>query len=60
MPQAAPAPTPPPAVEACLPLQLSDEMKKQYASGQVCVRLQPKAPAATPAPTGPAPGSQKP
>ena len=44
---ATPAPTPArtPAAgpaEACLPMQLSDEMKKKYASGEMCVRLTPK------------------
>ncbi|CAG7650641.1 glycoside hydrolase family 26 protein [Actinacidiphila bryophytorum] len=41
-PGAAPVPQPSPAVEACLPLQLTDEMKKQYESGEVCFRLTPK------------------
>ncbi|WP_433890673.1 glycosyl hydrolase [Streptomyces sp. CA-111067] len=46
VPGAAPVPkpvsTPAPAVDACLPMELTPEMKKQYASGQVCFRLQPK------------------
>jgi len=29
-------------VEACLPMQLSEDMKKQYESGQVCIKFQPK------------------
>jgi hypothetical protein len=57
LPSVPPAPTPSPAqaapsgsgspasaspVEACLPMQLSEEMKKQYETGQVCIKLQPK------------------
>jgi hypothetical protein len=41
-PGAAPVPQPSPAVEACLPLQLTDEMKKSYESGEVCFRFTPK------------------
>nr|WSX78291.1 glycosyl hydrolase [Streptomyces sp. NBC_00899] len=41
-PGAAPVPKPSSLVEACLPLQLTEEMKKQYASGEVCFRLTPK------------------
>ncbi|MBD0739012.1 hypothetical protein BGM09_06170 [Streptomyces sp. CBMA29] len=62
VPQAGPSPLPP-VVEACLPLQLSEEMQKQYASGQVCIKLQPKAPGeqtATPTPTVPTPESPTP
>jgi hypothetical protein len=44
-PGAAPVPKPGSTVEACLPLELSDEMKKQYESGQVCFHLTPKKPA---------------
>jgi hypothetical protein len=41
-PGAAPVPKPSSLAEACLPLQLTEEMKKQYASGEVCFRLTPK------------------
>lgn len=41
-PGAAPVPQPSPAVETCLPLQLTDEMKKEYESGEVCFRFTPK------------------
>ncbi|MFJ4406732.1 glycosyl hydrolase [Streptomyces sp. NPDC088910] len=62
VPQAGPSPLPP-VVEACLPLQLSEEMQKQYASGQVCIKLQPKAPGeqtATPTPSASTLGSPTP
>jgi hypothetical protein len=43
VPGAAPVPKPSSAVEGCLPLELSDDMKKQYESGQMCFHFQPKA-----------------
>ncbi|WSR66715.1 glycosyl hydrolase [Streptomyces sp. NBC_01198] len=53
-PGAAPVPKPLATVEACLPLELSDDMKKQYESGQMCFHLTPKAaPKATKPPATP-------
>lgn len=42
-PGAAPVPKPSHTVVECMPLELTGEMKKQYASGKVCFYLTPKA-----------------
>ncbi|SHL31214.1 Glycosyl hydrolase family 26 [Actinacidiphila paucisporea] len=49
-PGAAPVPKPSRPAEGCRPLELSDEMKKQYESGEVCIHLTKKVPKAKGAP----------